>query len=171
MNLDGNQNHCLKCGMKMESKMLDGRLREQCPQCGWIYYLQRKLSAAALIEQEGKLLLLQRAHPPWQGYWNLPAGYLEVDETPEQAVIREVLEETGLEIEPVRMLGNYTFEDDPRGNGLLVVFSAGITGGALKNTTESLAYGFYAPDSLPAKICGAAHDRVVGTWARGDFRQ
>jgi ADP-ribose pyrophosphatase YjhB (NUDIX family) len=169
MNPAGSRHHCLKCGTPMNIALIDGRPREQCPQCGWIHYLQRKLSAAALIEEQGKLLLLQRAHQPWQGYWNLPAGYLEVDETPEQAIIREAAEETGLEIEPLRLLGNYTFEDDPRGNGFLVVYLAKITGGKLRNTAESQAHGYFSPDALPGKICGAAHDRVVQAWARGDF--
>ena len=164
------QHYCLQCGTQMVTRELEGRVREQCPQCGWIYYLQVKLSTAVLIEQEGKLLLLQRAHEPWRGSWNLPAGYVEVDETPERAAKREVSEETGLEIQIERLLGHFFFDDDPRGNGLLVVFTAGVTGGQLNGSRESIAHGYFSPRSLPEDLCGAGHKRVIQAWQRGEYR-
>ena len=161
---------CLECGARMETRPIEGREREQCPQCGWIYYLHVKLSAAVLIEHQGQLLLLQRAHQPWKGSWNLPAGYVEVDETPENAAIRETGEETGLEIEVDRLLGNVFFDDDPRGNGLLVVFSGRAVGGQLTGSAESMAYGYFLPESLPTPLCGAGHAQVIQAWQRGEFR-
>lgn len=163
------QHYCLECGNSMMSSNIEGRQREQCPQYGWIYYQHMKLSTAVLIEQGGKLLLLQRAHQPWRGSWNLPAGYVEVDEPPEQAAIREVREETGLEIEIDRLLGNYYFEDDPRGNGLLVVYKGNIIGGNLNGSGESMAYGYFAAGSLPENLCGAGHTYVIQAWKRGEF--
>lgn len=164
------QHYCLMCGSLMMSREIEGRLREQCPQCGWIYYLHVKLSAAVLIEHDSKLLLLQRARQPWIGRWNLPAGYVEVDETPEQAAVREVREETGLEVEINRLLGNYFFDDDPRGNGLLVVFAGKVVGGYLNSSDESTAHGYFNAGSLPEDLCGAGHERVILSWQRGEFR-
>ena len=161
---------CLECGTQMVTRSIEGRMREQCPQCGWIYYLHVKLSAAVLIEQQGQLLLLQRAHQPWKGSWNLPAGYVEVNETPEIAAVREAGEETGLEIEVERLLGNVFFDDDPRGNGLLVVFSGRAVGGQLTGSAESTAYGYFPPNSLPNPLCGAGHVQVIQAWQRGEFR-
>jgi 8-oxo-dGTP diphosphatase len=165
------QNFCLQCGSPMVVREIEGRPREQCPQCGWIYYLQVKLSTAVLIQSDGRLLLLQRAYEPWRGFWNLPAGYVEVDESPETAAVREVREETGLEIEIQRLLGNYFFDDDPRGNGLLVVFVGRVVGGKLNGSKESSAHGYFSPDALPEKLCGAGHSRVIQAWQRGDFQQ
>lgn len=165
------QYFCLMCGSQMHNREIDGRQRAQCPDCGWVYYQHIKLSAAVLIEKDGQLLLLRRAQPPWQGSWNLPAGYLEVDETPEQAAVREVREETGLDVEIDRLLGNYFFDDDPRGNGLLVVFAGHSVGGRLIGSAESLGHAYFSPGVLPEKICGAGHSRVVQAWQRGDFRQ
>ena len=161
---------CLECGTQMVLRTIEGREREQCPHCGWIHYLHVKLSAAVLIEEQGQLLLLQRAHQPWKGSWNLPAGYVEVDETPEQAAVREAGEETGLEIEVERLLRNVFFDDDPRGNGLLVVFSGKAVGGRLTGSAESMAYGYFPPEALPNPLCGAGHTQVIQAWQRGEFR-
>jgi len=161
---------CLECGTQMVLQLIEGREREQCPRCGWIHYLHVKLSAAVLIEEQGQLLLLQRAHQPWKGSWNLPAGYVEVDETPEQAAVREAGEETGLEIEVERLLGNVFVDDDPRGNGLLVVFSGKAVGGRLTGSAESMAYGYFPPEALPNPLCGAGHTQVIQAWQRGEFR-
>jgi len=161
---------CLECGTQMVLQLIEGREREQCPRCGWIHYLHVKLSAAVLIEEQGQLLLLQRAYQPWKGSWNLPAGYVEVDETPEQAAVREAGEETGLEIEVERLLRNVFFDDDPRGNGLLVVFSGKAVGGRLTGSAESMAYGYFPPEALPNPLCGAGHTQVIQAWQRGEFR-
>jgi ADP-ribose pyrophosphatase YjhB (NUDIX family) len=58
----------------------------------------------ALIVQNSRILLVERGHEPLKGYWSLPGGILEVGETLDQAIRREVLEETGLVIEPVEVV-------------------------------------------------------------------
>jgi ADP-ribose pyrophosphatase YjhB (NUDIX family) len=152
----------------METRHIENLEREQCPECSWIYYRHLKVGAAALIENEyGELLLLIRSHEPWEAYWNIPAGYVEVDEPPEQAAVREVWEETGLEVEVNHLAGAYFFDDDPRGNGLLLVYWANVVGGELTNTPENLGFDYFSRETLPVKICGAAHDVIVSAWKEG----
>ena len=62
------------------------------------------VGVGAVIFDEGRVLLVQRGHAPMQGEWSLPGGALEVGETLEEGVRREVLEETGLIVEPVAMI-------------------------------------------------------------------
>lgn len=62
-------------------------------------------SCHALIRDGDRLLLVQRATPPLQGYWGLPGGRVELGETVEQALLREVQEETGLQVAVERYLG------------------------------------------------------------------
>jgi 8-oxo-dGTP diphosphatase len=62
-------------------------------------------SCHVLVREGNRILLVQRARPPFQGYWSLPGGGLELGETVEQGAIREVREETGLEVELTRFLG------------------------------------------------------------------
>ena len=80
------ENHyCLMCGAQMTWRQLEGHRREVCPSCGYIHYQHLKVAAAAVIEQDDRILLIRRANPPWQGDWNLPAGYVEADEAPSAA--------------------------------------------------------------------------------------
>src|ERR1700683_2031445 len=62
------------------------------------------LGVGALIFDRGKILLVERGKEPLKGYWSLPGGALETGETLEQGVIREVREETGLEVKPLKVL-------------------------------------------------------------------
>lgn len=89
---------CSECGALLEVRELEHRPRVCCPQCGRVYYAQLKVGAGAWIEREGRLLLLRRAREPFKHCWNLPAGYVEADESPVQGVLREVREETGLQV-------------------------------------------------------------------------
>ena len=115
---------CQQCGSRLERRLLDDYERPVCPQCGWVYYPQRKVCAAALVLQADQVLLVRRARPPYAGAWGLPAGFVEVDETPDAAARREVLEETGLNVVIGPLLGVYPFDDDPRGPGLLHTYLA-----------------------------------------------
>lgn len=94
-----NSHFCLQCGERLTQKWIEGRQRELCPACGWIHYEQRKVSAGVRVQENGKLLLVQRGIEPWRGNWYMPAGFVEVDEQPEDAAVRETFEETGLRVE------------------------------------------------------------------------
>ncbi len=176
MNLDAMRElrfarYCMRCGAATERRYLEheGRERAVCPQCGWVHYPHLKVGAGVLIERGGRLLLLRRAHPPWPGAWNLPAGYVEIDEPPEQAAAREAREETGLEVRIVRLVDARFFADDPRGNGLLLVYRAEVVGGQLRAADETDAVAFFAPAELPADLAGGAHDVVIRAWAAGKY--
>lgn len=67
--------------------------------------LRHRIAVSAVIRRPGAALLVQRANPPSAGAWALPGGRVEPTETLEAALRREVLEETGLEVAPVRFLG------------------------------------------------------------------
>lgn len=161
--------YCIQCGAQMDQQHVDGRPRPVCPACGWIHYLHLKVGAGAVIQQEGRVLLLQRAHDPWTGAWNLPAGYCEVDEAPTQAAIREVLEETGLQVAPTTLLEAYFFDDDPRGNGVLLVYACRVVGGQLRPNAESQAARYFAPDELPQSLAGGGHDSAILDWQARRF--
>ncbi len=144
-----------------------GRVRPICPACGHVVYTQLKVGAGALIVRRGELLLLQRPAEAaaFPAAWNLPAGYCEADEPPRQTAIRETAEETGLTIETGRLVDAYFFDDDPRGNGLLLVYESRVVGGELRpDEREAAAAGYFAPDRLPRPLCGGGHDRAILAW-------
>jgi 8-oxo-dGTP diphosphatase len=66
---------------------------------------------AVVFDDSGRVLLIRRKNPPFQGYFALPGGFVDVGETTEQAVLRELKEETGIEGSSPRLIGVYS---DPR---------------------------------------------------------
>jgi 8-oxo-dGTP diphosphatase len=94
------------------------------------------LGVGALIFNRDKILLVERGKEPLKGYWSLPGGALETGETLEQGVMREVREETGLEVKPIRMLEIFErIIRDARGapeyHYVLIDYICRVTGGSL----------------------------------------
>lgn len=103
---------------------------------------------AIVFDPDGRLLLVQRGHEPSAGLWSLPGGRVEPGETDEQAVIREVAEETGLTVRPGRLAGAVR-RPGPGG----VVFDirdyqADVTGGAIAAGDDAADVRWAAPADL-----------------------
>src|SRR5262249_4454133 len=80
--------------------------RLECPACGFVVYASSKATACAVLEDDqGRVLLARRAGHPVKGYWGLPRGFLEEGDRPAGGRRRELLEEAGLEVEPLEFLG------------------------------------------------------------------
>ncbi len=158
--------YCLQCGAELKI-VWNERERETCPRCGWVYYPQQKVSAAGLIVKNDRILLVRRAFEPWKDCWYLPAGYVEVDEDPADAAGREVLEETGLIVRVRRLMSGYFFDDDPRGNGFLLVYECGVRDGELSLTPETREAGYFSRDQLPQPLAGAGHAKAILDWQAG----
>ena len=76
-------------------------------------------------EEEPKVLLIQRANDPYKGCWAFPGGFMDMDETTEQCAIRELKEETGLDVSDIKQIGCYSKVDrDPRGRTITVAYLA-----------------------------------------------
>lgn len=86
---------------------------------------------AVIKDAAGRLLLIRRGHPPGEGLWSLPGGRVEAGETDQQAVAREVSEETGLSVAPGPLIGSVT-RPGPDGAVLEIRdYAASVTGGIL----------------------------------------
>lgn len=95
--------YCPKCGSK---RFVENNLKsKRCEDCGFIYYFNSSASTVALIlNSKGELLIATRAYEPALGTLDLPGGFVDMNETGENAVIREVKEETNLEVTDVQYL-------------------------------------------------------------------
>lgn len=99
---------CPQCTTPLERASHGGRERAACGNCGWVHWDNPAPVVAAVVEYQGKVLLARNVAWP-QKMFALVAGFLERDETPQQAVAREVLEETGLVITAAHLIGVYPF--------------------------------------------------------------
>ncbi len=89
--------YCLQCGTSLSQKFLHGRTRRYCPHCGWIHYINPlPVALAVVMNSDNEILLVKRGEAPKVGKWCFPCGYMEGDEFPETAALRELKEETGL---------------------------------------------------------------------------
>ncbi len=142
---------CTHCGGPLSERLLDTEERPRlvCDRCQHIHYLDPKVVVSVIIERGGRILLLRRAIEPRYGTWTFPGGYMEVDETAEEAGQREVQEEAGLQVKLGLLLGVYS-RPVPAGPGVLVlVFRSGRPTGRLRVGREALEARWFLPDDIP----------------------
>ncbi len=114
-----------------------------------------RIGVNALIFDEGRVLLAHRRDIDW---WNLPGGGMEIGETVEEAIRREVREETGLEAQVERLVGVYS---KPQKQEVVLTFRCRVTGGALQATEESRACSYFSPDALPRNTLPKHRERIM----------
>lgn len=113
---------------------------QRCKNCGYSIFNNPVGATEAIIIRSGKALMLRRAKEPRRGYWDFPGGFIDGFETPEQGVIREVREETGLMYKPKRLIGVYVntqYAWHGQRVPIIVVSYLGSASGRLKRTNEA----------------------------------
>ncbi|MEO0543474.1 MAG: NUDIX hydrolase [Pseudomonadota bacterium] len=86
----------------------DTHARDVCDRCGFVDYQNPKIVVGSVVEHGGQILLCRRAIEPRYGFWTVPAGYLEMGETPEEGAKREALEEANASLELHELMAVYT---------------------------------------------------------------
>lgn len=105
--------------------------------------------------------MVQRAHEPFVGDWTIPAGYCEWEENPAETAVRELKEETGLDVGITGVFKIYNGHDDPRTNAVLVLYFADILGGELRPDDDALRAEFFTWDKIPKNIAFEAHRQAL----------
>ena len=155
-----------RCGAPLVDRQIEGRARRACSTCPHVVWVHPTVGAVAAVVQGVEILLVRRRIAPFQGHWTLPAGYVEVDETPEAALRREVAEETGLDVEVEALLDVLCNEDDPRRRGLVVAYLARPLGGTLRAGDDAEEARFFRLDGLPEQLGFANNRRLLETLVR-----
>ena len=137
-----------------------------CDECnGW---LNPALAADAAVKRGGDILLIQRKHPPMQGAWALPGGFVERDEDPEVAAVRELLEETGLvgkDPELLMVMGEP--KRDPRKHIVSIVYEIEVTSDQQPSAGDDAADAKFWPiESILAGDLQMAGDHleIITNW-------
>ena len=127
--------------------------------------------SAAIINDEGKILLTRRLD---NGQWRLPSGGVEAGESPSEAVIREVFEETCLRVRVKRLVGVYSdpnqlvmYADGVKVQIVAIRFEVEVTGGALGLSNETSGFGYFSLKEMEGmEMLGHHKKRIEDTLAR-----
>jgi ADP-ribose pyrophosphatase YjhB (NUDIX family) len=124
----------------------DTHERDVCATCGFVNYVNPKIVTGSIVRHDGKLLLCRRAIEPRSGFWTLPAGFMELGETAEQAAMREAREEANAEIIIERLLAVYTI---PRIAQVQIMYLARLARAEFSAGPESLEVRLAGWDEIP----------------------
>lgn len=140
---DQHSRFCPSCGTKT---VMQTTISKQCPNCKYEIYPVVSPAILVLI-RKGDAILLVHARNFRGSFYGLVAGFLETGETLEECVRREVMEETGLEINNITYFGNQPW---PYPSNLMVGFIADYVSGTIRLQDEELSEGaFFTKDNLP----------------------
>ena len=131
----------------METRDMDGTPRRACTQCSHVHWGSYSIGAGALVLKEGRMLLVRRAQEPGKGYWTNPGGYIEQMESIEATIVREVLEECGIE---ASVRGIVALRDQPRSiHNVYVAFAMDyVSGEPVPDNVEVDGAGFFSPEEM-----------------------
>lgn len=141
-------NFCSNCGARVVLKVPEGDFlpRHVCDDCGTIHYVNPKLVVGSVPEYEGRILICKRGIEPRIGYWTIPAGFMENDETLEAGAAREAREEARIEVEigSLLLLANVT-----SARQVHVFFRSRMLTPEFGTTHESLEVKLVTPAEIP----------------------
>ena len=124
----------------------DTHERDVCATCGFIDYVNPKIVVGSVVRHEDKILLCKRAIEPRSGYWTLPAGYLELNETPEDGAKREALEEACADLMIDSLLAVYAV---PHISQVQLIYRARLQAPHFAAGPESLEVQLFDWDDIP----------------------
>ena len=162
---------CPRCGAPLAppSGQATERGHRECTGCGRRLYDNSKPCAGALVEREGKVLLVRRAVEPFKGCWDIPGGFLEPGEHPADGAAREIREETGLIVEIGDLLGiwidDYAY-DEAESYTLCCYYVARPVGGQTRADDDAAGLRWFGPDELPTEIAFHHAPLVLEAWRR-----
>jgi len=161
---------CSRCGAPMTKAVPpgDSHPRHVCTSCAFVHYLDPKVACGTIAEVDGRFALIERNIDPRKGYWSFPCGFMEIDETTEQAALRETKEETGLDVALEGHLGTYSYPDSFHGGSIVVVvYLARILGGTLQAADDCSDAKMITPAEIPwDKLAFKSSISAIQDWLR-----
>lgn len=168
-------NFCSACAAPVSLRIPPGDTlpRYCCDSCGVVHYRNPLIVTGCIVEaSDGRLLLCKRAIEPRAGFWTMPAGFMENDETLAEGAARETLEEACAKVE---IMGLSSIISVPRMNQVHIMFRARLLGNAFAagaETSEAMLVdeADIPWDDLAFRTVRSALERFVEDRAKGDFR-
>ena len=142
--------YCPQCATELVEQELAGRTRQVCPACGYVFWNNPLPVVAGIVELDGQVVMTHKREWPLDRF-GLVAGFVEAGETTEEAIVREVAEETGLQASVDALVGVYTLLNR---NQVFIVYHLHATGGALQVGEELESVRLVGREELPAVLEG-----------------
>lgn len=171
--MDQSYRFCPRCSAPLTEGEKFGRPRRFCRYCGFIHFVEPKVAVAAVVSDGERILLVRRNAIPRIGYWALPAGYMDADELPEEALVREVAEETGVSVRVLGLEGVAPLAGWQKRRGILVLYRAeplgGSATGAVVTAGDDVSDArWFSRDQLPwDELAFESTAEHVARWAKG----
>ena len=139
---------CPQCGGLLEKRLIKPMEPQRlvCTVCGFIFYLDPKLSVIAVIPLDGGVVMVRRAIEPGYGLWVVPGGFVDLGEVVEEAMVRETQEETCLTVRPLRLLNIYSYPDH---RTIIAAYVAEYVSGELTAADETLEARVFGLKEIP----------------------
>jgi 8-oxo-dGTP diphosphatase len=157
--------HCPYCGEVIIKKDEDGVLRDFCPVCRSFFYENPLPVVSCIVEENREILIVKRDRRPFKGHWCLPTGFAESGEAIEEAALRELKEETGIEGRIVKLLDVDSYKSRFYGDLLFLTFVAEQTGGTLTAGDDSAQARFRPIREMP-RLAFRSNIRAVETYIK-----
>lgn len=158
--------HCDRCGRPSPA---DAAGTPTCPEHGqrWVFVRNAPCTGVVIHAADGRILLSRRARQPFAGMWETPGGFVELGEHPEDAAVREVHEELGLDLTLTGLVGVSVVESSRGGHLLVMTYAGTVTGDVVLDRSEVSEWAWFAPDAIPEVMAGDHRTRVAHYLARG----
>ncbi len=152
---------CNFCGNRLGKGVVDGRQRQICNTCSQVYY-ENPLPVVSIIlsNEKGELLLVKRGQEPAKDMWCFPIGFAECGESIEEAALRELKEESGVEGLIVRLLDVCSDRTGTYGEVVVVTFQAEKVGGAESPGDDACDVGYFPQARLP-QLAFSSQERAL----------
>jgi ADP-ribose pyrophosphatase YjhB (NUDIX family) len=150
----------------LETRVIEGRELEACPNDDFVLWRDPKVASAVVVEVDGGVVLGRRAIEPGYGLWCLPGGFVNDDEHPADAAMRECMEEIGAAVDLTSLIGVYHVPKRDAHSIVGIAYRARLADGAqLSAGSEMLEVRVFPIDSLPA-LAFPSHRHVLGEFLK-----
>jgi 8-oxo-dGTP diphosphatase len=145
----------------LQTRVIEGRRLEACPNDDFVLWRDPKVTSAVVVEVDGGVVLGRRAIEPGYGLWCLPGGFVNDDEHPADAAMRECMEEISAAVELTSLIGVYHVPKRDAHSMVGIAYRARLADGAqLKPGAEMLEVRVFPLDSLPP-LAFPSHRQVL----------
>ncbi len=161
---------CVRCGTELVTKVIEGREYEACPRDDFVLWRDPKVASAVVVEADGGVVLGRRAIEPGYGLWCLPGGFVNDDEHPADAALRECREEIGAGVEAISLIDVYHVPKRDASSMIGIAYRARLAEGAvMKPGAEMLEVRVFSLESLP-ELAFPSHRYVLDEFVRSRER-